>query len=83
MKELWTFMILMKDKKLVKHKHRRNEVQRKRYAEDDRNTRQDYNKTFQSKSVSCSVCNFSMTQANYYKHKNTKKHKINLEKVSS
>ena len=68
-----------------KHKHRRNEVQRKRYAEDEeyRNTRQDYNKTFQSKSVSCSVCNFSMTQANYYKHKNTKKHKRNLEKVSS
>ena len=47
------------------------------------NTRQDYNKTFQSKSVSCSVCNFSMIQANYYKHKNTKKHKRNLEKVSS
>ena len=68
-----------------KHKHRRNEVQRKRYAEDEeyRNTKQDYNKTCQSKIVSCSVCNCSMTQANYYKHKNTKKHKRDLEKVSS
>ena len=45
--------------------------------------RQDYNKTFQSKSVSCSVCNFSMTQANYYKHKKTDKHQRNLEKGSS
>ena len=68
-----------------KHKHRRNEVQRKRYAEDEeyRNTKQDYSKTCLSKIVSCSVCNCSMTQANYFKHKNTKKHKRDLEKVSS
>ena len=68
-----------------KHKHRRNEVQRKRYEEDEeyRKTKQDYNKTFQSKIVSCSVCNYSMTQANYYKHQKTEKHKINLEQVSS
>ena len=34
-----------------KHKHKRNEVQRKRYEEDEeyRKTKQDYNKTFQSK----------------------------------
>jgi len=68
-----------------KHKHRRNEVQRKRYEEDEeyRKTKQDYNKTFQSKIVSCSVCNCSMTQANYYKHKKTEKHQRNLEQVSS
>ena len=69
-----------------KHKHRRNEVQRKRYAEDEeyRNTKQDYNKTFNLKLlVVLLVCNCSMTQANYYKHKNTKKHKRDLEKVSS
>ena len=68
-----------------KHKHRRNEVQRKRYEEDEeyRKTKQDYNKTFQSKIVSCSVCNCSMTQANYYKHKKTDKHQRNLEKGSS
>ena len=41
-------------------------------------TKQDYNKTFQSKIVSCSVCNCSMTQANYYKHKKTEKHQRNL-----
>ena len=66
-------------------KHRRNEVQRKRYEEDEeyRKTKQDYNKTFQSKIVSCSVCNCSMTQANYYKHKKTEKHQRNLEQVSS
>ena len=51
--------------------------------EEYRNTKQDYNKTFPSKIVSCSACNCSMTQANYYKHKNTKKHKRDLEKVSS
>ena len=68
-----------------KHKHRRNEVQRKRYEEDEeyRKTKQDYNKTCQSRIVSRSVCNCSMTQANYYKHQKTEKHKRNLEKVSS
>ena len=45
--------------------------------------KQGYIKTFQNKIVSCSVCNCSMTQTNYYKHKKTEKHKINLEKVSS
>ena len=40
--------------------------------------KQDYNNTFQSKIVSCSVCNCSMTQANYYKHKKTEKHQKNL-----
>ena len=39
--------------------------------------------TCQSKIVSCSVCNCSMTQANYYKHKKAEKHKRNLEQVSS
>ena len=48
-----------------------------------RKTKQDYNKSFQSKIVSCSVCNCSMTQANYYKHKKTDKHQRNLEKGSS
>ena len=68
-----------------KHKDERNEVQRKRYEEDEeyRKTKQDYNKSFQSKFVSCSVCNCSMTQANYYKHKKTDKHQRNLEKGSS
>jgi len=71
-----------------KHKHKRNEVQRKRYEENEdyRKMKQDYNKSdksFQSKIVSCSVCNCSMTQANYYKHKKTEKHKRKLEKVSS
>ena len=68
-----------------KHKDRQNEVQRKRYEEDEeyRKTKQDYNKSFQSKIVSCSVCNCSMTQANYYKHKKTDKHQRNLEKGSS
>jgi uncharacterized CHY-type Zn-finger protein len=63
-----------------KHKHKRNEVQRKRYEEDEeyRKMKQDYNNTFQSKIVSCSVCNCSMTQANYYKHKKTEKHQRNL-----
>ena len=40
--------------------------------------KQDYNKTFQSKIVSCSVCDCSMTQAHYYKHKKTEKHQRNL-----
>ena len=68
-----------------KHKHRWNEVQRKRYEENEEywKMKQGYNKTFQNKIVSCSVCNCSMTQTNYYKHKKTEKHKINLEKVSS
>ena len=68
-----------------KHKDKRNEVQRKRYEEDEeyRKTKQDYNKSFQSKIVSCSVCNCSTTQANYYKHKKTDKHQRNLEKGSS
>ena len=66
-----------------KHKHKRNEVQRKRYEEysEYRKMKQDYNKTFQSKIVSCSVCNCSMTQAHYtinYKHKKTEKHQRNL-----
>ena len=68
-----------------KHKDKRNEVQRKRHEEDEENrkTKQDYNKSFQSKIVSCSVCNCSMTQANCYKHKETDKHQRNLEKGSS
>ena len=50
------------------------------YEEDEeyRKMKQDYNNTFQSKIVSCSVCNCSMTQANYYKHKKTEKHQTNL-----
>ena len=50
------------------------------YEEDEeyRKMKQDYNNTFQSKIVSCSVCNCSMTQANYYKHKKTEKHQRNL-----
>ena len=68
-----------------KHKHERNEVQRKVYeeGEEDRKMKQDYNKTFQSKIVCCSVCNCSMTQAHYYKHKKTEKHHINWIVVSS
>ena len=61
------------------------EVQRKRYEEDEeyRITKQEYNKSVHSRIVSCSVCNCSMTQANYYKHKKTDKHQRNLEKGSS
>ena len=40
--------------------------------------KQDKKNTFQSKIVGCSVCNCSMTQANYYKHKKTEKHQKNL-----
>ena len=66
-----------------KQKDNRNEVQRRRYEEDKeyRKTKQDYNKSFQSKIVSCFVCNCSMAQANYYKHKKTDKHQRNLEKA--
>ena len=63
-----------------KHKHKRNEVQRKRCEDDEeyRKMKQDCIKTFQSKIVSCSVCNCSTTQAHYYKHKKTEEHQRNL-----
>lgn len=64
-----------------KHKHKYNEKQRKRYEEDDeyRKKKQEYNKTFQSKIVTCDVCKISMSQSNYYRHKKTYKHQQNLE----
>ena len=49
-----------KRKSYHKHKDKRNEAQRKRYEEDeeDRKKKQDYNKQFQSKIVTCSVCKY-------------------------
>ena len=59
------------------------DMKKMRNIEKHRKTKQDYNKSFQSKIVSHSVCNCPMTQANYYKHKKTDKHQRNLEKGSS
>ena len=91
-KELWTIdnfdeglktcKMCLSDKRTSyhKHKHKRNEVQRKKNEEDEeyRKMKQDKKNTFQSKIVGCSVCNCSRTQANYYKHKKTEKHQKNL-----
>ena len=70
-----------KRKSYHKHKDKRNEAQRKRYEEDEehRKMKQEYNKQFQSKIVPCSVCNCSMNQQHYYRHKKTYKHQQNLE----
>ena len=64
-----------------KHRDKVNEKQRNRYGEDEeyRKHKQEYNKTFQSKIISCSVCNKSMSQQYYYEHIKTQKHKHNLE----
>ena len=59
-----------------KHKHKYNEAQRKRCEEDEeyRKVKQEYNKTFQTKIVSCSDCNCSLSQQHYYRRKTTYKH---------
>lgn len=64
-----------------KHRDKVNERQRKRYEEDEEyrahmmKRRSERGKEI----VSCSVCNCSMSQAYFYKHKKTEKHKMNLK----
>ena len=57
-------------------KHRYNEVQRKRYEEDDeyRIKRQEAKKERSRNVVSCDGCNRSMRQDSYYQHLKTHKH---------
>ena len=70
-----------KRKSYHKHKHKNNEAQRIKYKEDEeyRKMKQEYNKTLQSKIVTCDVCNCSMSQAHYYRHKKTYNHQQNLK----
>ena len=79
---LKTCKMLCQIKETVVTNINRNEMRFKEKNEENdeyRKMKQDYNKTFQSKIVSRSVCDCSMTQAHYYKHKKTAKHQRNLK----
>lgn len=64
-----------------KHRDKQNERQRIKYEEDDdyRNHIIEQQKARNYKIVTCDVCNCSMSQAHYYRHKKTIKHQRNLE----
>ena len=71
----------IKGKVIISINIKKNKAQRIKYKEDEeyRKMKQEYNKTFQSKIVTCDVCNCSMSQAHYYRHKKTYNHQQNLK----
>lgn len=63
------------------HKDKMNEAQRKRYEEDEEYRAHILKQRSErgKKIVSYSVCNCSMSQAHYHRHKKPEKHKKKLE----
>ena len=66
-----------------KHKHKRNEIQRKGYEEDEeyRKKKQEQIQNYRDKVAFCNVCNSSMKAQCYSRHLKTEKHRRNLETV--